>query len=154
MKFKDFLRRDAVIYSMEAVEKRQALRELTEALASVKAIKADDVPAIVSALMKRESLGSTGIGRGVAVPHCRFEGVKKLVGALGRSESGLEFNALDGRPVHVLFLLISSPEDSADHLRALERVARLLKDETYCRFLRQAKDLSDLLDLIDEADQH
>ena len=153
MKFKDFLCRDAVIYSMQATEKREALRELVESLAAVKAVKKQDVPAVVSALVKRENLGSTGIGRGVAVPHARFDGVKKLVGALGRSEAGIEFNALDGRPVHVLFLLVSSPSDSADHLQALERVARVLKDETYCRFLRQARSLEDLLDLIDEADQ-
>ena len=153
MKFREFLRRDAVIYSMKARDKRGALRELVEALARVGAVRQEDVPAIVAALMKRENLGSTGIGRGMAVPHARFEGVKSLVGALGRSEEGIEFNALDGQPVHVLFLMLSSPADSARHLQALERVARLLKDETYCRFLKQARDLEDLLDLIDEADQ-
>ena len=153
MRFKEFLRRDAVIYSMAATEKRQALRELVEALANVRAVRKQDVSAIVSALMKRENLGSTGIGRGVALPHARFEGVKTLVGALGRSEAGIPFNALDGQPVHVMFLMLSSPADSANHLQALERVARLLKDETYCRFLRQARDVEDLLDLIDEADQ-
>jgi len=79
--------------------------------------------------------------------------VKTVVGALGRSEVGIEFNALDGQPVHVLFLLLSSPADSAKHLQALECVARVLKDETYCRFLRQARDVEDLLDLIDEVDQ-
>jgi len=153
MKFKEFLRRDAVIGSMEATEKRQALRELVEALVKVRAVRKQDVSAIVSALMKRENLGSTGIGRGVALPHARFEGVKTLVGALGCSEAGIEFNALDGQPVHVMFLMLSSPADSAKHLQALERVARLLKDEIYCRFLRQARDVEDLLDLIDEADQ-
>jgi len=153
MKFRDFLRRDAVVYDMQATDKRAALEELVEALAAVKAVKKSDAPAIVSALVKRENLGSTGIGRGVAVPHARIDCIRKVVGALGRSEAGVPFNALDGKPVHVLFLMLSSPDNTADHLAALERVARILKDETFCRFLRQARGQEDLLDLIDEADQ-
>ena len=102
--------------------------------------------------MGREDLGSTGIGKGVAVPHAKHDSVDGLVAAFGRSKKGIEFAALDGQPVQLVFLILSSKEHSGQHLGALARVARLVRDDRFCRFLREAKDAKDLVDLFAEAD--
>jgi nitrogen PTS system EIIA component len=102
--------------------------------------------------MKREELGSTGIGRGVAVPHTKHASVEKLVGTVGVSHSGVDFNSLDGEKVHLFFLLISPPDRPGDHLRALENISRQLRDDTFCRFLKQAQSPNDVKLLLDDAD--
>jgi PTS system fructose-specific IIA component/PTS system nitrogen regulatory IIA component len=104
--------------------------------------------------MSREELGSTGIGKGVAVPHAKHESVEGLVAAFGRSAAGVEFAALDGQPVQLIFLLLSSKDVSGQHLEALARVARLVRDDKFCRFLREAKDRGELAELLQEADSH
>jgi PTS system fructose-specific IIA component/PTS system nitrogen regulatory IIA component len=104
--------------------------------------------------MSREELGSTGIGKGVAVPHAKHECVQGLVVAFGRSQKGIEFSALDGQPVHLVFLLLSSKDVSGQHLEALARVARLVRDDRFCRFLREAKSRKELADILLEADAH
>jgi PTS system fructose-specific IIA component/PTS system nitrogen regulatory IIA component len=102
--------------------------------------------------MKREELGSTGIGRGVAVPHTKHASVEKLVGTVGISESGLDFDSLDGQDASLFFLLVSPPDRPGDHLRALENISRQLRDDSFCRLLRQSKTPEDILQLLDEAD--
>ena len=107
---------------------------------------------MVGALMGREKLGSTGIGKGVAVPHASHKKVEGLVAAFGRSRDGIDFAALDGQPVHLVFLLLASKGASAQNLEALARVAKLVRDESFCRFLREAKDKKELVELLQEAD--
>jgi PTS system fructose-specific IIA component/PTS system nitrogen regulatory IIA component len=102
--------------------------------------------------MSREDLGSTGIGKGVAVPHAKHESIQGLVASFGRSHKGIEFSALDGQPVHLVFLLLSSKDVSGQHLEALARVARLVRDDRFCRFLRDAGSQKDMADLLQEAD--
>jgi PTS system fructose-specific IIA component/PTS system nitrogen regulatory IIA component len=102
--------------------------------------------------MKREELGSTGIGRGVAVPHTKHASVEKLIGTVGVSPAGLDFESLDGQSASLFFLLVSPPDRPGDHLRALENISRQLRDETFCRFLRQSKSPDDILQLLEEAD--
>ena len=132
--------------------KRDVLTEMVEALFGAGRIDKKSVPALVKALMSREELGSTGIGKGVAVPHAKHESVQGLIGAFGRSTSGVEFASLDGQPVHLVFLLLSSKDSSGRLLEALARVARLVRDERFCRFLGEAKDVSELAELLGEAD--
>lgn len=110
--------------------------------------------AIASALRTREELGSTGIGRGVAVPHTKHPAVDKLVGTVAISDEGVDFDSLDGEKVHLLFLLISPPDRPGDHLRALENISRQLRDDTFCRFLKQSKDPADVWQLLEEADNN
>ena len=104
-------------------------------------------------LAAAEALGSTGIGQGVAVPHTRHPTVNRLIGTVALSRNGVDFAALDGEPVDILFLLISPPNQPGDHLRALENISRHLKDERFVSFLRQAKTREHVIDLLEEADQ-
>ena len=117
-------------------------------------IAANEVDSIVKAVMKREELGSTGIGRGVAVPHTKHPSVDRLVGTVGVSPGGVDFDSLDGEKVQLFFLLISPPDRPGDHLRALENISRQLRDETFCRFLKKAKTAEDIRQLLDEADNN
>ena len=152
MKLASLIPPEAILDELEAGEKRAVLREMTDALAATGRISAESTPSVVKALMSREELGSTGIGKGVAVPHAKHESVQGLVGAFGRSDKGIEFAALDGQPVHLVFLLLSSKDTSGQHLEALARIARLVRDDRFCRFLREAKGEKELVELLQEAD--
>ncbi len=152
MKFSDFITKDAIRAELKAETKEAVIQELVQALLDAGEIEADQQEDIVASIMKREELGSTGIGRGVAVPHTKHPSVQKLVGTVGVSESGVDFDSLDGERVQLFFLLISPPERPGDHLRALENISRQLRDETFCRFLKQSKTADDINQLLNEAD--
>jgi len=154
MKFADFIKVTAIKADMSAEDKPDAIRELVQALAAAGAIAGPDVESIVGAIMKREELGSTGIGRGVAVPHTKHPSVERLVGTVGVSITGVDFNSLDGDKVQLFFLLVSPPDRPGDHLRALENISRQLRDDTFCRFLKQARTQQDIQQLLDEADNN
>jgi PTS system fructose-specific IIA component/PTS system nitrogen regulatory IIA component len=154
MKFSDFVSVAAIRAELAADEKPAIIRELVESLAAAGAVKPADVDGIVAAIMKREELGSTGIGRGVAVPHTKHASVDRLVGTVGVSSEGVDFNSLDGDKVQLFFLLVSPPDRPGDHLRALENISRQLRDETFCRFLKLAKTAHDIQLLLEEADNN
>jgi PTS system fructose-specific IIA component/PTS system nitrogen regulatory IIA component len=154
MKFADFVSVDAIRAELTAEDKPGVIRELAEALQEAGKIAANEVDSIVKAVMKREELGSTGIGRGVAVPHTKHPSVDRLVGTVGVSPEGVDFDSLDGEKVQLFFLLISPPDRPGDHLRALENISRQLRDETFCRFLKKAKSADDIRLLLDEADNN
>ncbi len=154
MKFSDFISEKAIRAELTADTKEGVIAELVESLLQVGEIGADEKADIIAAIMKREELGSTGIGRGVAVPHTKHGSVDKLVGTVGVSVDGVDFNSLDGEKVQLFFLLISPPERPGDHLRALENISRQLRDETFCRFLKQSKTPDDIHQLLEEADNN
>ncbi len=154
MKFADFVSTEAIRASVSADDKPGVIKELTQALAEAGRIKPTEVDGIVKAVMKREELGSTGIGRGVAVPHTKHPSVDRLVGTVGVSQEGVDFDSLDGERVQLFFLLISPPDRPGDHLRALENISRQLRDETFCKFLKSAKTAQDIRQLLDEADNN
>lgn len=154
MKFADFMTNEAIIPEIAADEKEGVIREMVEALQNAGRIAADNVESIIAAIMKREELGSTGIGRGVAVPHTKHPSVGQLVGAVGVSRDGIDFNSLDGEKVQLVFLLVSPPDRPGDHLRALENISRQLRDDTFCRFLKQSKTAEDIMQLLEEADNN
>lgn len=154
MKFSDFVQTEAIKASVTALDKPEVIRELVNGLAASGGINAADAEGIIAAIIKREELGSTGIGRGVAVPHTKHPSVTKLVGTVGVSHEGVDFNSLDGDKVHLFFLLVSPPDRPADHLRALENISRQLRDDTFCRFLKQAQSVQDIRTLLDEADHN
>src|SRR5579863_1969804 len=139
MKFADFVSREAVRADLTADDKESVIREMAQALLAAGKIAPSEFEGIVKAIMKREELGSTGIGRGVAVPHTKHPSIDKLVGTVAVSSEGVDFDSLDDERVHLFFLLISPPDRPGDHLRALENVSRQLRDETFCKFLKQAK---------------
>ena len=154
MKFSDFINSDSICAELKAQTKQEVIEELVQSLLDSGQIQADQRDDIVASIMKREELGSTGIGRGVAVPHTKHPSVENLVGTVGVSESGVDFDALDGERVQLFFLLISPPERPGDHLRALENISRQLRDETFCRFLKQSRNGADIQQLLQEADDN
>ena len=151
MKFSDFINVAAIKADLNADDKPTVIRELVDSLAAAGAIAENDVPGIVSAIMKREELGSTGIGRGVAVPHTKHASVERLVGTVGVSSEGVDFNSLDGDKVQLLFLLVSPPDRPGDHLRALENVVRCMRDDSFVRALRDAPDREAIWKLLDQS---
>ncbi len=152
MKLSSLIPSAAILDELEATDKRAALKEMVGALSAAGRLSAESAPTLVKALMDREKLGSTGIGKGVAVPHATSESVQGLVGAFGRSAGGIDFAALDGQPVHLVFLILASKDSSGRNLEALARVAKLVRDDRFCRFLRDAKGRKELAELLVEAD--
>ena len=152
MKFSDFVCRDAMRADVKALDKEAAIREIVQSLVDAKRVQAAEFESIVKAILKREELGSTGIGRGVAVPHTKHPSVDRLVGTVAVSSTGVDFASLDGETVHLFFLLISPPDRPGDHLRALENISRQLRDDQFCKFLKKAKAPHEIGLLLDEAD--
>jgi PTS system fructose-specific IIA component/PTS system nitrogen regulatory IIA component len=154
MKFADFMCEKSIQVDLQAADKPGVIQELVAALVESGQVKEDDQAGIIEAIMKREELGSTGIGRGVAVPHTKHPSVDNLIGTVGVSPEGVEFESLDGESVQLFFLLISPPDRPGDHLRALENISRQLRDDTFCRFLKQSKTADDITQLLEEADNN
>lgn len=154
MKFCDFVKGSAIRAEIAAQDKEGVIRELVASLVTAGMLDSDSQASIVEAIMKREELGSTGIGRGIAVPHTKHPSVDRLVGTVGVSQEGVDFKSLDGEKVHLFFLLVSPPDRPGDHLRALENISRQLRDETFCRFLKQSKSSEDIQQLLEEADNN
>ena len=154
MKFSDFINTKAICAELKAQTKEEVIEELVQSLLDSGQIQADQREDIVASIMKREELGSTGIGRGVAVPHTKHPSVEQLVGTVGVSVNGVDFDSLDGERVQLFFLLISPPERPGDHLRALENISRQLRDETFCRFLKQSRSPSYIKQLLQESDDN
>ena len=154
MKFADFVVPEAVRADLAAQDKESVIREMVQALMDAGQIEQDEFESIVKAILKREELGSTGIGRGVAVPHTKHPSMSRLVGNVGISRGGVDFDSLDGEKVQLFFLLISPPDRPGDHLRALENISSQLRDDTFCKFLKQAKSADDIRLLLDEADNN
>ena len=154
MKFADFVNATAIKAELASDSKENVIRELVESLVEAGQIKAAEQESILQAIMKREELGSTGIGKGVAVPHTKHPSVEKLVGTVGVSTDGVDFESLDGDKVQLFFLLVSPLDRPGDHLRALENISRQLRDDTFCKFLKQSKTASDIQQLLEEADNN
>ena len=150
MKIVDFLNEKAISADIKATTKDGVIRELVDLLAKAEGLKNKEE--LVKVLLGREVLGSTGIGQGVGIPHGKTNSVKKLVAAFGVCHQGVNFDALDGEPVYLFFLLVA-PEDSAGpHLKGLARISRLLRDKYFRDSLRSLTDEKTILKLIREED--
>jgi mannitol/fructose-specific phosphotransferase system IIA component (Ntr-type) len=152
MKLRDFIVSDAIVSDLTSSDRDSALRELVTALAKAGAITEDAVDPLVAALIKREQNGSTGFGKGVAVPHVKHAGVQKMVGTIGRSAAGLDFAALDHQPVYSIVLLLSPENQPQQHLQAMNIVFSNLQKDMFRRFLRQSATQQAIVELLDEAD--
>lgn len=153
MKLTEFVVRGAILPSMKEGSKEQVIREMVASLKATGAIKAANEEAVVAAILKREELGSTGIGNGVAVPHTKHASVEKLSATVAISRTGIDFSSLDGEKVFILFLLVSPPDRPGDHLRGLENISRHLRSQDFCNFLKQSATTDDIWDLLVEADE-
>ncbi|HMF16564.1 MAG TPA: PTS sugar transporter subunit IIA [Gemmataceae bacterium] len=138
MRMSDFVVKEAISPDLSATTKEGVIREMVENLRAAGFFKGSEPEDILKAILKRELLGSTGIGRGVAIPHTKHNSVDRLIGTVAVSRAGVAFESLDGEPVHVFVLLISPQDRPGDHLRALENVSRSLRDDGFVRSLRQA----------------
>jgi nitrogen PTS system EIIA component len=136
MSIDDWLDRRAITPKLQAHTKQQALSLLAETAARVFAL---DAGAVLEALLAREQAGSTGVGEGVAVPHARVAGLDRMRGLFLRLESPVDFDAIDGAPVDLIFALFAPPDAGSEHLRSLARVARMLRQKELRQQLRQAR---------------
>jgi PTS system nitrogen regulatory IIA component len=145
MSLKDLLNADAILPSLKINSKKQALQELSEKAAIVSGLPARE---IYDALLQRERLGSTGIGNGIAIPHGKLTKAGRIFGVFARLERPVDYEALDGAPVDLIFLLIAPESAGADHLKALARVARILRDPAATAKLRATRDAAALYTML------
>lgn len=150
MKITDMLKREFVVEQLKAGNKRDALAELAGVFALGR-IKVDS-EAMLHVLLERERLGSTGIGDGIAIPHGKLHGLEEMVVSFGRSREGIAFEAMDGKPVHLFFLLMAPENSAGQHLKALAKISRMLKDANFRKSLLEAKMHEDLFRIIAEKD--
>jgi len=153
MKLNEFIVNDAIIADLKATDRDGALRELVTALAGAGALPADAVDEVIASLIKREQNGSTGFGKGVAVPHVKHPKISKMAGTVGRSINGIDFAALDHQPVFSVVLLLSPENQPQQHLQAMNAVFNNLQKDTFRRFLRQSATSQAIAELLEEADQ-
>ena len=151
MQILDFLSPEAIKMSLESKSKKDVIKELVDLLFATGKVK--DKKKMVQTLMEREELGSTGIGQGIAIPHGKSDTVTDLAAAFGLSTEGIGFESLDGEPVNIFFLLVA-PENSAGiHLKALARISRLMKDQTFRKRLMEANSSEEIYALFSEGDE-
>lgn len=146
MKITEMLKREFVLEQLKAGNKRDALAELAGVFAKGR-IKFDP-EAMLHVLLERERLGSTGIGDGIAIPHGKLEGLEEMLVSFGRSREGIDFEAMDGKPVHFFFLLMAPENSAGQHLKALAKISRMMKDATFRKNLLEAKMHEDLFRII------
>ena len=155
MRMCDFVVRDAIVPELKATTKEEVIREMVDSLRAAGQLRgAADPEDVVRAILKRESLGSTGIGRAVAIPHSKHGCVDRLIGTVAISNRGVAFDSLDGEPVYVFVLLVSPQDRPGDHLRALENVSRALRDDSFVRALRAAGTREAIWSLLEGGGNH
>lgn len=152
MKLKEFIVAEAIVPELQSADRDGVIRELVTSLAAAGGVAAEAVDEVVAALVKREQNGSTGFGKGVAVPHVKHPKVSRMVGALGRSVGGVDFAALDHQPVYSVVLLLSPENQPQQHLQAMNIVFSNLQKDTFRRFLRGSATREAIVELLDEAD--
>jgi mannitol/fructose-specific phosphotransferase system IIA component (Ntr-type) len=155
MKLSDIVAEGAIVAQLRSSERDAVITELVDALVSSGAAGANLRDELVTRVLDREKRGSTGFGRGVAVPHVKHKSVTKMRLAIGLSHRGVDFNALDKQPVYSVFMLLSPEDQPEEHLKAMEVVFKHLSKDTFRRFLRQSNTVEDVKSLLEEADsQH
>ncbi len=146
LKISDAVGEELIISELSARSKQEVLREFSDLLAETG--KVEDKDELVRILAAREALGSTGIGDGVAIPHGKMKGINGIVLAFGRSRRGVEFDSLDGEPAHLFFLLIAPEDAPGEHLKALARISRLMKNGGFRDALMRAADKKEIKRII------
>ena len=147
MEISELLKLEAVTSNLRATSKKQALQELSK---KIGALVDQEERVIFDLLLEREKLGTTGVGDGIAIPHGKLNSLDKLCGLFARLERPVEFDAIDERPVDLIFLLLAPESAGADHLKALARVSRLLRDKAVCDKLRGSDTAEALYSLLTE----
>ncbi len=151
MKILDILAMDSIVPELKGKNKKQVLEELIDAVKQHKPLI--DRDRLMKVLLERERLGSTGIGDGIAIPHGKLRDIDDLVLSFGRSTEGIDFESMDGKPVHLFFLLVAPEACSGIHLRALARIARLLKNGSVRKKLTRVDNREDIFTIIQQEDE-
>ncbi len=150
MKVTELLKREFVIEELVSRTKRDVLRELADAV--LQGREGYEPEETVNILQEREKLGSTGIGDGIAIPHGKLAIIDEMAISFGRSTEGIDFNAMDGRPVHLFFLLLAPENAAGQHLKMLAKISRMLKDESFRKDLLASRSREELLKIITDKD--
>lgn len=155
MKITEFISRKSIIADVKAKDKKAVVLELVKSIKSAYGLTKLPVNDVANAVMEREKVGSTGIGRGIALPHAKCSQVSKLVGAFGRSVSGIPFEAVDGEPVHLVFLILAP--DKKDFTEAYHKSIQLIMEGVrvgnFCSFLKGAKSVKDLEEVFKDSEE-
>jgi len=154
MGFADFVCFDALFPELQAQDRNGAIAELVSALDKAGRLGKGNREAIIKAMVKREKEASTGMGKGIAVPHIKHKAVKDVVAAVGCSSAGIDFSSLDKQPVYSVILLISPMDNPDRHLQTMEHVFKLLQQEKFRKFLRQSETAEQIEGLLREADEN
>lgn len=151
MNITEILKKEFVIEKLESRTKREVLTELSETFfrGNIKV----DYDTMVEVLLEREKLGSTGIGGGIAIPHGKLAGLENLIVSFGRSNDGIDFDSMDGKPVHIFFLLMAPENSAGQHLKVLAKISRMLKDNSFKTDIMKAASVEDLYRTITEKDK-
>lgn len=152
MNMSDFMEAKAIIPSLSAQTRDDAIRELVTALANAGRLNPGLIDEITHGIIDRENQGSTGIGKGIAVPHIKHPAVSNIVGTIGGSKAGIDFSSLDKAPVYSVLLLISPANKPDQHLEAMESLFAHLQRDMFRKFLRQSETVEGIMDLLQEAD--
>ncbi|GAB4521921.1 MAG: PTS sugar transporter subunit IIA [Phycisphaerales bacterium] len=152
MNLLDIVHTDAIVPELVSTGRDEVIAELVDTLIKASVLTAAQREDVIEAVLERERKGSTGFGRGVAIPHVKLKGVTTMNAAVGVSQGGIDFAALDKQPVFSVFLLISPADDPEQHLKAMEVIFKNLSNETFRKFLRQATSKDDVVTLLQDAD--
>jgi len=151
MNITDLIKKEFIIEELKSKTKKEVLLELSEVF-----LRGDvtvDCDAMVEVLLDREKLGSTGIGDGIAIPHGKLPGLENLVVSFGKTIEGIDFDSLDGKPVHIFFLLMAPENSAGQHLKALAKISRMLKEKVFRKELMEAKTSDEIYNLINKTDK-
>ena len=153
MKLSDIVVSDAIVPVLASNTRDEVIAELVVALAKAEAILEKNVKDTTKAILAREAQATTGIGKGVALPHAKLRGIKKPTAAIGCSAEGIDFASLDSKPVYSVILLLSDPDNPDEHLQATETIFKHVQRDIFRKFLRQSETREAVMDLIQEADE-
>ena len=154
MKLLDLVSLESIVADLKANDRNGCIRELVECLSAGGKLASSSVDAVVKSIVTRErSRGTTGFGKGVAAPHAKVSGISTPMAAVGRSSRGVDFSSLDGAPVFGVILLLSPDAEGEQHLRAMDLVFRILQQERFRKFLKQADTVDKIFELLQEADE-
>ena len=153
MKLADIIPKKAIVPQLKARDKKGALKEIVQVLKGLPGGERISVNEAVDLLMAREKNGSTGIGGGVAVPHAKLESLKGVVGALGRAPHGIDYGAIDGEPVHLIFLILIPAQKSEQYLTALRKISQAIRLPNIVKFLKAAKGIREIEEIFREIEE-
>jgi nitrogen PTS system EIIA component len=153
MSFSELLPENSILFQLDAQNRDDVLSEILTRVQENGILEDGSFDEISNKLIEREELGSTGVGNGIAVPHTKHKQFSKPILCIARSTKGVNFGALDGEPVFLFFMLLSPDKNATDHLKALTFISTALRDEFFCKFLKNSASEEEMLDIVNEMDE-